>query len=92
MPPKPPIDFDRIDDAVLALLFLGICDTDRLSGLARARTCFEEEALDRLFEKGLIDDPTDNTKSVWFTQEGLKRAEALFYALFAKAETSVPDA
>jgi hypothetical protein len=40
--------------------------------------------MDRLHEKGLISDPAGKTKSVAFTQEGLKRAEALFAKLFGK--------
>ena len=65
MKPEPSIDTDRIDDAVLALLYLGICE--------------------RHEDTGLIHDPVGKAKSVWITEEGLKRAEALFHAMFAKA-------
>jgi hypothetical protein len=85
MHPEPTIDTDRIDDAVLALLFLGICARDR-SGAVRAWKSFDWTAMNRLHEKGLIDDPVSKAKSVWLTDEGLKRAEALFYKLFAKDE------
>lgn len=83
MDAKPPIDTDRVDDAVLALLFLGLCERDRISGLARAWKSFDWAAMERLHQKGLIQDPVSRAKSVWFTAEGLQRGESLFYALFA---------
>ena len=84
---EPTIDTNRIDDAVLALLFLGICARDH-SGAARAWKSFDWTAMNRLHKKGLIDDPVSKAKSVWLTDEGLKRAEALFYKLFAKTEAT----
>jgi hypothetical protein len=84
MDPKLSLDTDRIDDAVLALLLLGICDRDRFSGAARAWKSFNWDAMDRLHEKGLIDDPVSKAKSVWITEEGMQRAEALFQELFTK--------
>jgi hypothetical protein len=89
---KPPIDTDRIDDAVLALLFLGLCERDRISGLARAWKSFDWAAMERLHHKGLIQDPVSRAKSVGFTAEGLQRAEALYYALFATPEEPGPSA
>jgi hypothetical protein len=77
-------DTDRIDDAVLALLLLGVCGEDRHSGRVRAWKMFDWDAMNRLHEKGLIDDPVSKAKSVWLTPEGTKRAEALFEALFTK--------
>jgi hypothetical protein len=84
MHPEPEVDTDRIDDAVLALLFLGICHRDRDSGTVRAWKSFDWEAMSRLHEKGLIGDPVSKAKSVWLTHEGLKQAEALFLKLFAR--------
>jgi hypothetical protein len=81
---KPPVDTDRIDDAVLALLYLGICLQDRFSGAARAWKSFDWDAMNRLHEKGLIDDPVSKAKSVWITEDGMKRAEALFDELFRR--------
>lgn len=72
------IDTDRIDDAVLALLWLG-----RHDGM-RAWKTFNWDAMDRLHAKGLIDDPVGKAKSVVFTPEGLARSEQLFQELFAK--------
>jgi hypothetical protein len=45
-------------------------------------------ALDRLYDKGLIDDPANKAKSVVFTDEGLERAEQLFRAMFTKTGSS----
>ena len=70
------IDTDKIDDAVLALLWLTLHDE------RRAWKGFDWAALDRLHEKGLIADPANKAKSVVLTDEGLTRAEELFKALF----------
>ena len=73
-------DTDRIDDAALALLSLGLHDQNR------AWKGFDWSALDRLHAKGMIHDPVGKVKSVVFTEEGLRRSQALFDALFTKAE------
>ena len=70
------IDRDHIDDAVLALLFLG-----RHDGI-RTWKSFDWAAMERLHTKGLISDPVGKTKSVVFTDEGLRQSEALFRKLF----------
>ena len=58
--PSPKLDTVRIDDAVLALLYLN------LHHCGVARKGFDWGALNRLFEKGLISDPVrkTNTKSL----------------------------
>lgn len=71
------IDTDRIDEAVLALLYLGLHDC------SRAWKGFDWDALDRLRQKGFISDPVSKAKSVTFTEEGLREAERLFRELFA---------
>src|SRR3954447_14469582 len=76
------LDTDKIDDAVLALLYLTLHDH------WRAWKGFDWDALDRLYEKGLIDDPVNKAKSVVFTEEGLRRAEELFQAMFTKPDRS----
>jgi hypothetical protein len=70
------IDRDHIDDAVLALLFLG-----RHDGM-RTRKSFDWAAMERLHTKGLISDPVGKAKSVVFTDEGLRQSEASFRKLF----------
>ena len=74
------LDTDKIDEAVLALLFLTRHDH------WRAWKGFDWDALSRLYDKGLIADPVNKAKSVAFTEEGLKRAEVLFQAMFTKPD------
>jgi hypothetical protein len=74
------IDTDKIDDAVLALLWLTLHDE------RRAWKSLDWEALGRLHRKGLIGDPVNKAKSVILSDEGLQRAEALFRLLFARSQ------
>ncbi len=78
------IDLDRIDEAVLALMFLTLHGADRLSGMERAWKSFDWSALGRLHEKGLILDPVGKARSVVLTPEGRRRCEELFHELFAR--------
>jgi hypothetical protein len=75
-------DEDKIDDAVLALLFLTVW-SDRT--VRRAWKGHDWAALDRLYRKGYIGDPKGKAKSVVLTEEGHARAEELFRQLFGKA-------
>ncbi len=72
------IDSDKIDEAVLALLYLTLHDG------ARAWKSFDWDAINRLHAKGFISDPVGKTKSVVLSEHGLKEAERLFTKLFAK--------
>ena len=72
------LDTNKIDDAVLALLTLGLHDE------VRAWKGFDWDTLDRLHEKGYISSPHGKAKSVVFTKEGLERAERQFEELFGK--------
>ena len=72
------VDEDRIDEAVLALLWL------TLHNGVRAWKGHDWDALDRLHRKGLILNPASTAKSVVLTEEGLHEAERLFEALFAR--------
>ncbi|MET0212049.1 MAG: DUF6429 family protein [Vicinamibacterales bacterium] len=71
------LDTNKIDRAVLALLYLGLHDVDR------AWKGFDWEAMNRLHEKGFISDPRGKAKSVVFTDEGLIEARRLLEELFA---------
>jgi hypothetical protein len=73
------VDEDRIDDAVLALLFLTLGDD------GRAWKGFDWAAMDRLHVKGFIADPRNKAKSVVLTPDGIARSEQLFYEMFGKA-------
>lgn len=72
------IDNDKIDDAALALMYLTLHDH------FRAWKQIDWDVTNRLHEKGLICDPVGKTKSVVFTEEGLKKSEELFNTLFVK--------
>ncbi|ARM89094.1 hypothetical protein RHEC894_CH02810 [Rhizobium sp. CIAT894] len=74
------IDKDKIDDAVLALLWLTLHDGDR------AWKGFDWDTMDRLYKKGLIANPAGKAKSVVLSDEGLQRAEELFRALFTRTK------
>lgn len=67
-------DFDRekIDEVVLALMQLTLHDG------YRAWKGFDWDVLNRLHEKGLIDDPKNKAKSVALTEEGLAESARLF--------------
>ncbi|WP_269582181.1 DUF6429 family protein [Roseibium sp. Sym1] len=71
------IDSNKIDDAVLALLTLTLHDGQR------AWKGHDWDVLGRLHEKGYISDPVGKTKSVWLTEDGLKRSKELFEQLFS---------
>jgi len=76
-------NLDRIDDAVLALLRLTSFE-EAVCGMTvtRAWKGHDWEALGRLHAKGYISDPVGKAKSVGLTEEGRRRAEALFGELF----------
>jgi len=74
------IDTGKIDDAVLALLWLTLHDENR------PWKGFDWESLRRLHEKGLIENPVGKTKSVVLSDEGLRRAKTLFQSLFARSK------
>jgi hypothetical protein len=73
------IDPDRIDDATLALLLLGLHDD-----AGSVWKSFDWDALDRLHAKGLISDPRRKAKSVVLSDAGRAEAERLMRELFAR--------
>jgi heme-degrading monooxygenase HmoA len=75
-------DEDKIDDAVLALLFLTMWN-DRTA--RRAWKGHDHAAMDRLHRKGYIGSPRSKARSVVLTEKGHARAEELFRQLFGKA-------
>ena len=70
------IDTNKIDEAVLALLYL------TLHNGSRAWKGFDWDVLGRLHDKGMIHDPVGKVKSMAFTQAGLDRAKQLFETMF----------
>ena len=75
------IDTDKIDDAVLALLYL---TTFEDSGAFGAWKGHDWDALDRLHAKGMISNPKTRAKSVVLSEEGARRSQELFEKLFSK--------
>ena len=73
------LDFEKIDRAVLALLYLGLHDD------SRTWKGFDWEVMGRLHEKDYISDPVGKAKSVVFTEEGLRESERLIQELFGEA-------
>lgn len=73
------IDEDKIDDAVLALLYLTLHDGSRVW------KSMDWEVMDRLHKKRLISNPVGKAKSVLFTEEGRQKSEELFEKLFAQS-------
>jgi hypothetical protein len=69
---------DKVDDMVLALLFLTSFDDH---GFVRAWKGHDWDALNRLHEKGLISDPKNKNKSVVFSEDGARRSAELFWKL-----------
>jgi hypothetical protein len=72
------IDTDKIDEAVLALLYLTLHDG------FRAWKGFDWEATRRLHERGLIENPVSKNKSLELAETGLRESERLFRKLFSK--------
>ena len=72
------IDTDKIDEAVLASLYLTLHDG------FRAWKGHDWDALDRLYRKGMIDNPVGKAKSVVLTDEGLSESRRLFKKLFER--------
>ena len=74
------IDTNKIDEAVMALLYLTLHDG------SRAWKGFDWEAMNRLHEKGFISNPVGKAKSVVLTERGLRESERSFHKLFAKGK------
>ena len=74
------LDSNRIDDATLALLSLGLHEGQR------AWKSYDWDVLARLHAKGLIENPVGRSKSVVFTDEGLRASQDLLERLFAQQQ------
>lgn len=72
------IDEQKIDEAVLALLYLTL-DND-----GRAWKGFDFGAMNRLHEKGFLYDPVNKNKSVALTDAGIAESKRLFDSMFTK--------
>ena len=74
-------DSDKVEDMVLALLFLTSFDDGPST---RAWKNHDWEAMDRFHEKGYISDPKNKAKSVVLSKEGKELSEELFKRFFGK--------
>ena len=72
------IDTDQVDEAVLALLQLGLHEGNR------AWKGFDWDAMQRLHAKGYISDPDGKAKSVVFTDAGLRESARLLRVRFGR--------
>ena len=75
------IDTAKIDEAILALLRLGRHDGDR------AWKSFNWDAMNRLYDRGLITNPMTKARSVVFTEEGLQASERALRKLFSRDDS-----
>ena len=66
-------DKDKVDEAVLALLYLTTHDNG-----TRAWKGMDWDAMNRLHDKGYIGNPKTKAKSVTLTEEGQKLSEEFF--------------
>lgn len=76
-------DKDNVDDMLLALITLTMFDDH---GVRRTWKGYDFEHMNRLHEKGYIEDPRGKNKSVRMTEAGVKRSEELFRQVFGLAE------
>jgi hypothetical protein len=72
-------DKDKVDEMVLALLFL---TSSRDQYATRAWKGLNWEALDRLYQKGYISDPREKSPNVALSEEGAKLSRELFFKHF----------
>ena len=72
------LDEKKIDEAVLALMYLTLHDGYRVW------KAFDWAATERLHRTGLIENPANKAKSIVLTENGLKEAERLCAKLFGK--------
>ncbi len=82
------IDYDKIDDCTLALLYL-VTSVDKYG--ARAWKGFDWETMNRLYQKGYISNPKSKALSVVLSEEGLSRSKELFERFFAKVTPERPS-
>ena len=74
-------DFDKVDEVALALLAL---THFKYHGQTRAWKTIDFGVMDRLYEKGFIEDPRNKNRSVAMTEDGVKRSLELFERVFGK--------
>ncbi len=81
MSDEPELDWDKIDEVALALLWLGRWDDDPVTRVWKGLAW---EITDHLYEKGWIDNPRSKNKSVIMTAEGVEKAKEMLRKHFAR--------
>jgi hypothetical protein len=78
-----PLDYDRdkVDEMVLALLYVTISDEAEWGALTSKS--HDRNALDRLHARGYLSDPKSKGASLFLSPEGLAMARDLFERHFA---------
>jgi hypothetical protein len=79
------IDTAKIDEDVMALLYLASYREKPDDPFARAWKNYDWEVMNRLYQGGFISNPRGQAKSVVMTEEGYRRAEELFRRKYSKA-------
>ncbi len=79
------IDWDKVDEVTMALLKL---TSFTEHGITRSWKGHNWDVMNRLYQKGWIQDPVGKAKSVVLTQEGIRQAEALFEMHFGVDEAT----
>jgi hypothetical protein len=75
-------DQDKVDEMTLALLYLV---TTKIQGLgARAWKGFDSETINRLYQKGWIEEPKSKSMTFRVTEDGFKKSEQLFIKHFGQ--------
>jgi len=75
------LDWDRIDEVALALLWVGRWDDDPVTRVWKGLAW---EITDHLHAKGWIDNPRSKAKSVIMTAEGTEKAQEILRRHFAR--------
>ena len=78
-------DQDKVDEMTLARLYLVSTKLKEGPG-ARAWKGFDGETLNRLYEKGWIEEPKTKSMSLLVTEDGYKKSEQLFMKHFGLKE------
>ncbi len=79
------IDWQKVDEVTLALLHLTSFEDH---GVTRAWKGHDFDVMNRLHEKGWIENPIGKAKSVMLTEAGLRQAQALFERYFGTEDDS----
>ncbi len=78
-------DQDKVDEMTLALLYLVTTKRPDEIG-AKAWRGFDSNTIERLCQKGWIDDPKSKALSLHLTDDGFMKSELLFRKYFGQEE------